>query len=207
MRIVTTYAEFENDNDGEDGPDGILAQLFLLYVNEQRNHCQRQSRLRRKHHFPSIRSRHIPKLPKKLHKPIAEPNHAIRECVTRNAAVAAATVAVQPQLWKILPGEKPLLAPLRKYLPQRNVSRRHQHSSLSSSSPLRHRLRHRLSKQSVVFVSECREKREDKRKTERKKQMWALCFFVTVQMHNNIILLFLFLLFLVLFLFGGISNC
>jgi len=37
--------------------------------------------------------------------------------------------------------------------------------------------------------------------------MWALCFFVTVQMHNNIILLFLFLLFLVLFLFGGISNC
>jgi len=25
MRIVSTYAEFENDNDSENGPDGILA--------------------------------------------------------------------------------------------------------------------------------------------------------------------------------------
>ena len=60
--ISNTDAEFENHDNSEDRPDGILAELLLLDVYKQRNEGQREPRFHGEQYLPRVGTTHLVKL-------------------------------------------------------------------------------------------------------------------------------------------------
>lgn len=62
-RKVDTYAEFEDDNDSENGPNGVFSNVLkgLFQKNQKRKENQSESHFRGEYDLPWIGATHLPR--------------------------------------------------------------------------------------------------------------------------------------------------